>query len=59
MMVAITKLTLRKSRFKIAGSMAFQDAVRKHAQPIILLEPIMKVEVHDTGSHLSAMLSVI
>jgi len=29
--------------FKIAGSMAFQDAVRK-AQPI-LLEPIMKVEV--------------
>jgi len=29
--------------FKIAGSMAFQDAVRK-AQPIIL-EPIMKVEV--------------
>jgi elongation factor G len=29
--------------FKIAGSMAFQDAV-KHAQPIIL-EPIMKVEV--------------
>ena len=29
--------------FKIAGSMAFQDAV-KHAQPI-LLEPIMKVEV--------------
>jgi elongation factor G len=29
--------------FKIAGSMAFQDAF-KHAQPI-LLEPIMKVEV--------------
>ena len=29
--------------FKIAGSMAFQDGVRK-AQPVIL-EPIMKVEI--------------
>src|SRR5690606_15148379 len=29
--------------FKIAGSMAFQDAVRK-ANPV-LLEPVMKVEV--------------
>ena len=41
MTVPIMKLTRPKLRFKIAGSMAFQECVRR-ADPVIL-EPIMKV----------------
>ena len=43
MTVLIMRSTLLKMAFKIAGSMAFKEAMKK-AQPI-LLEPLMKVNV--------------
>jgi len=43
MMVLTMKLTHLKWSFKIAGSMAFKEAMKK-ADPV-LLEPLMKVTV--------------
>ena len=43
MMVLTTKWTPLKWRFKIAGSMAFKEAMRKGGAT--LLEPVMKVDV--------------
>ena len=42
-MVLTTTSTLRKAAFKVAGSMAIKEALRK-SDPVIL-EPVMAVEV--------------
>ena len=51
--VRITKSTRTKFRSKLAGSFAFQDAVKK-AKPV-LLEPIMRIEVVTPEEYMGAV----